>query len=214
MALITESFGNLSDYLQSEYRKSRQPAATSHLLISQLLSPILPSGIRCGTGTIIDTREREVGPFDVIGSLDNYPAFGQGGASLFVSEGVLFILQARNWAEHDLTQFNEIAGHLKALQRVRTPAIECIAISFEPLALSEVQSFMGSPSGKNVDGILSLGQHIVIRNKNGIYGDPDRTPFVTENPGPAALKALAFHLMHLSQTATKQSFGLAEYQHL
>lgn len=214
MGLITESFGNLSDYLVSEYRKTHQPASTIQALITQFLAPHLPAGIRYGSGSIIDVREREVGPFDVVGTLDNYPAFGHGASSVYVSEGVQFVIQARNWAEHDLTQFGAVADQLKSLERKRKPAITCLAISYELLPLNEIYSFLSGPAGKSIDGILCLGHHIVLRNNHGLYGDPTRVPFVTEHPGPEALKALGFSLMHLTQSALNQTFGLADYQHL
>lgn len=214
MGLITESFGNLGDFLVGEYRKSPNPAASATLLLSHLIRPLMPAGVRAGTGTVIDVRERQVGPIDVLASLDSFPAFGEGPSSIYVSDGVLFAIQARNWADHDLTQFGALAQQLKSLERQRQPQISCLAISYEPLPLNELHSFMEGPAGKAIDGILCLGHHGVLRNSSGLYGDPAKIPFVSERPGPEALKAFAFYLMHLAQAATGRGFGLAPYQHL
>jgi hypothetical protein len=214
MGSITDSFGNLSDYLLSEYRKTQQPLTVLNLFITQALLSLLPSGIRCGSGTIIDVREREVGPFDVIGTTENYPAFGHGSSSLFLSDGVRFIIQTRNWADNDLTQFGVACDQVKKLERKAKTPIVCLAVSYEPLALTDLNSFLTGAAGKSVDGVLCLGHHIVLRNAQGLYGNPAQVPFVTERPGPEAMKAFLFYLLHLSQGALGQTFGLADYQHL
>jgi hypothetical protein len=214
MGLITESFANLSDYLTDEYKKSKKRVPQIDLVISKALKPFLPSGIRIGTGNIADVKDREVGPLDVVASIDSFPPFGDGGAATYLADGVVFALQIRNWAESDLTQFGEMAAQAKKLDRKSKSPIPCLAVSFGLLPLAEVNQFLGSKPGQAVDGILCVGHHVVIRNNKGLYGDPTRVPLVTEQPGPEALKAFTFFLLHLSQRALNLPFGLADYQHL
>jgi hypothetical protein len=213
MGTITESFGNLSEYLLAEYKKpKRRPAA--ELLLSSVVKPFLPSAIRCGAGTITDIKDRQVGPFDVVAATDCYPPFSEGTAATYLSDGVVFALQARNWSESDLTQFGELSRQMKALERKTKKPASSLAVSFEPLPLRDLSQFLNSKAGQAVDGILCVGQHVILRNASGLYGDPDRVPFVTEQPGPEALKAFTFYLLELSHAALGQPFGLADYQHL
>jgi hypothetical protein len=214
MGSVTESFANLSDYLIDQNKKLKKRSAQTELVLSRVLKPLLPSGIRCGTGIIADIKDREVGPLDVVASIDSFPPLGDGQATTYLADGVVFVLQVRDWAESDLTQFGEMAQHVKKLERKKKTPIPCLAVSFDLLPLPELSQFLNSPKGQAVDGVLCVGHHIVLRNAQGWYGNPSKVPFVTERPGPEALKAFAFFLLQLSQTAVGLPFGLADYQHL
>ncbi len=214
MGTLTESFANLSDYLLAQRKKSKQRSTEVELVLSKVLGPLLPSGIRCGSGTITDIKDRQVGPLDIVAAVDTFPPFSDGSAATYLADGVVFVLQVRDWAESDLTQFGEMALQIKKLERKKKDPIPCVAVSFGLLSLSELSQFLNSKAGQPVDGILCVGHHIVLRNSQGWYGDPSRVPFVTERPGPEALKAFTFFLLHLSQTAMGLPFGLADYQHL
>jgi hypothetical protein len=214
MGTITESFGNLSDYLLSEYRKSKRQSSEAELLLTHLFKPLMPSAIRLGTGTVTDIKDRQVGPFDVVAVTDRFPPFSEGTASTFLADGVVFALQVRNWTESDLTQFGELSRQIKKLERNKKDPIPCVAVSFEPLPLRELSQFLNGKTGQAVDGVLCVGHHVILRNVSGLYGDPGRVPFVTEQPGPEALKAFAFYLLELSHVALNLPFGLADYQHL
>jgi len=211
---ITESFGNLSEYLLAEYKKPKRRGAAAELLVSNIVKPFLPSAMRCEAGTVTDIKDRQVGPFDAVAAIDRYPPFSEGTAATFLSDGVVFALQARNWAESDLTQFGELSRQLKALERKTKTPVSSLAVSFEPLPLRDLSQFLTSNAGQAVDGVLCVGQHVILRNASGLYGDPGRVPFVTEQPGPEALKAFTFYLLELSHAALGLPFGLADYQHL
>jgi len=163
---------------------------------------------------VADIKDREVGPFDIVGTLDSFPPFGEGQAATYMADGVQFVIQVRDWAESDLTQFGELSAQVKKIERKRKVPIVCLAVSFGPLSSAEVSQFMASKPGQSIDAILSVGHHIVLRNSRGLYGDPGRVPFVTEHPGPEALKAFTFFLLQLTQSALNIPFGLADYQHL
>ncbi len=214
MGTITESFANLSEYLAEQNKKSKKRSAQVDLILSKVLRPFLPSGIRCATGTITDIRDREVGPLDIIAGIDSFPPFGDGLAATYLADGVVFALQVRDWAETDLTQFGEMALQIKKLERKKRTPIPCLAVSFGLLPLPELSQFLNSKQGQAIDGVLCVGHHIVLRNSSGWYGNPARVPFVTERPGPEALKAFTFFLLQLAQTALNLPFGLADYQHL
>src|SRR5882724_5327256 len=104
MGTVTESFANLSEYLADQNKKSKKRSAQVDLVLSKVLKPFLPSGIRCGTGTITDIKDREVGPFDVIAGIDSFPPLGEGQAATYLADGVVFALKVRDWAETDLTE--------------------------------------------------------------------------------------------------------------
>jgi len=214
MGTITESFANLSEYLVEQHKKSKKRADQVDLLLSKVLKPLLPSAIRCGSGTITDIRDREVGPLDLLGSTDRFPPFGEGEASTHLADGVVFALQIRDWAEADFTQFGEMAMQIKKLERKKKTPIPCLAVSFGSLPPAELSQFLTSKEGQGIDGVFCVGQHIVLRNSLGWYGNAAKVPFVTERPGPEALKAFSFFLLHLAQTALDIPFGLADYQHL
>jgi hypothetical protein len=214
MGTLTESFTNLNEYLLTERKKSSKRSTEIDLVLSKVLQPLMPFGLRCGTGTITDIKDRQVGPLDIIASVNAFPAFSNGSASTYLADGVVFALQVKDWSESDLTEFGEMALQIKKLERKKKSPIPCFAVSFGQLSLPELSQFLNSKPGQPVDGILCVGHHIVLRNSQGWYGDPGRVPFVTESPGPEALKAFTFFLLQLSQTAMGLPFGLADYQHL
>lgn len=214
MGTLTESFTNLSEYLLAERKKSKARSAGVDLMLSKVLKPFLPSAIRYGSGTITDIKDRQVGPLDIVSSVDAFPSFSDGSAATYLADGIVFALQVRDWAESDLTQFGEMALQIKKLERKKKDPIPCLAVSYSLLSLNELSQFLNSKAGQSVDGILCVGHHIVLRNSQGWYGDPSLVPFVTERPGPEALKAFTFFLLHLSQTAMGLPFGLSDYQHL
>jgi hypothetical protein len=217
MGTLTESYANLTEFLKTEHQKnrgfSRSPFG-SDMLISKVLRPALPASIRCGPGTVTDLKDRQVGPFDVVGCLDRYPVVGDGAAASYLADGVLFCLNAREWAQSDLTQFGELAAQLKTIESKKRTSIASLAIAYDALSLEEVLQFLKSPAGQSVDGILALGQHGVIRNTQGWYGNPEHVPFVTERSGPEALKAFIFFILQITHTALGVPFEVADYQHL
>src|SRR5262245_16594198 len=180
MGTVTETFANLSDFLTDQNKKHKKRSAQTALILSRVLKPLLPSGIRCGPGVITDIKDRAVGPLDVIASIDSFPPLGDGQAATYLADGVVFALQIRDWSESDLAQFGEMAQHVKILERKKKTPIPCLAVSFGALALSELSQFLGSPKGQAVDGVLCVGHHIVLRNSQGWYGNPVKVPFVTE----------------------------------
>jgi len=214
MGTISESFGNLGDYLLAEKKKSQGRRVEVDLVLSKILKPFLPSGMRYGTGTIADIKDRHAGPIDIVASTESFPPFGDGQASAYLADGVLFCLQVKDWSQNDLTEFGALAQQIKTLERKKKNLIPCLAVSFGLLPLPELNSFLKSAAGESVDGVICLGHHFVLRNSQGLYGDPKTVPFVTESPGPEALKAFAFYLMQLSQAALGLPFGLIDYQHL
>lgn len=216
MGTITENFANLSELLLAESKSvpgSRRPAFAD-VLANRWLRSFLPGGLRCGRGAILDIKDRQVGPFDLIGCSERFPGFGEGAATSYVADGVVFCINARDWVSSDLSHFGELATQVNKLERKPKKPIACFAVSYTPLVLEEVTQFLKGKAGESVSGVLTLGHHIVIRNTAGWYGDPKRIPFVTERAGPEALKALTFLLIELSQTALGMPFGLANYQHL
>ena len=214
MGSVTESFANLSDYLVAHGKTSKKRAEKVDLVFSKLLKPYLPVAMRCTSGAVTDIRDRQVGPLDIIGSIDSFPPLGEGPACTHLADGVVFALQMRDWAESDLTQFGEMALQIKKLERKKKTPIACLAISFGTMGLAELSQFLSSKQGQGVDGVLCVGQHIMLRNSLGWYGNPASVPFVTERPGPEALKAFTFFLLQLAQSALNLPFGLADYQHL
>lgn len=214
MGTIIESFGNLSDYLLTEYKKSKHRSSAVELMRAQVIRPFLPSSVRCGSGTVIDVKDRQVGPFDLVASTDAFPAFSEGSAAAYLADGVIFTLQIRDWAENDLTQFGEMTRQFRKLERKKQSPAPCLAVSFESIPLPELTQYLGSKAGQMVDGVLCVGHHVVLRNSQGWYGDPGKVPFVTEQPGPEALKAFTFFLIQLAHSAMGLPFALADYQHL
>jgi hypothetical protein len=90
----------------------------------------------------------------------------------------------------------------------------CAVIGFESLPSKQVMEFMKSAPGQAVDGMLTLGQHVMLRNTQGWYGDPKTVPYVTEQGEGESLKSFVFWLTHIMQTALNIPYQLADYQHL
>src|SRR5271154_6711892 len=108
MGSITENFSSLSELLLADYAAHRAP--DREVLTSRLLRPLLPASFCCGMGQIVDLKDRQLGPFDIVVCWDAYPPLGEGMAHQFLADGVAFCLQVRNWKEQDLTQFASLAG--------------------------------------------------------------------------------------------------------
>jgi len=222
MGSVTESFADLNELLMDEHRHLMSPGtppvnrlhAGSQILISRLLKPLLPGAVRCGMGTIFDIKDRQVGPLDIVACWEAYPTLGEGAASKFLAEGVIFVLQVRNWASDDLTQFGEMAGQLKKLERKNRQRIFCGAVSFDLLSLEHVGEFLRSPVGQAVDGVLSIGHNVTIRNTQGWYGSTERVPFVTGRGAAESLKAFSLALLQSADGFLGLPFGMADYQHL
>src|SRR5437764_1490106 len=81
-------------------------------------------------------------------------------------------------------------------------------------ALSGLTEFLNGPEGREIDAVLSVGQHFVVRNAHGWYGDPARIPFVSERGAGPSLKAFAFLLLKLSSSFLSRPFELTDYQAL
>lgn len=217
MSALSEHFLNLSELLLSEFEQARaagKRAAGRDIAISRWLTPLLPGIFHVGPGLVIDKKDRQAGPFDVVGCSEAFPAFGDGEARFFLNDGVAFCLNVRDWRENDLTQFGESAAMLKKMDRKSAVPIFCAAVSFTPLPVEEVIEFLNSPAGQSVDGVLSIGHNVVLRNFQGWYGSPDKLPFVTERQSSPALKSFTFFLMHLAHASLGWPFDLADYQHL
>ena len=212
MGSITDNFSSLSEVLLADYRARKAPERD--ILSARLLKPLLPAAFRSGMGQIVDLKDRQLGPFDIVGCWDVFPPLGEGMASQFLVDGVAFCLQVRNWKEEDLTQFAAMAGRLKALSRKTKSPILCAVVGFESLPANQVSEFMRSSAGQAIDGVLSIGKHLMLRNSQGWYGDPKRVPFVTEKGEGESLKAFAFWLVHITQTFLGVPYRLADYQHL
>lgn len=217
MGTLTDKFSDLCDVMKMEYQKATataRPGAGGEILLQRLLRPLLPAQIRCGPGTILDVKDREVGPIDVVGCSDGWPPIGDQAATAYLLNGVIFAVQAKDWAVNDLTQFGAMSQQLKNLERQASQPVFCAAFSFTDIPQKEIADFMAAPSGRPVDGVIVLGSHVIIRNSLGRYGDPQKVPFVTERGAGESLKAFAFALVHAAQSFSGQSFGLASYQHL
>ncbi len=215
--MITDYFNTLTDILKMEYeaaQKVPRHGYTAHILSERLLKPFLPSSIRHSTGLVLDIKERSVGPFDVVAALDHWPPVGQGEGSLYMAEGVVFCLSAKDWAKSDLTQYAQMAKTVKSFERKASLPIQAIAFSYTPLEVPEVLEFLKSNAGDSVDAVFSLGNSLVIRNAQGWYGDPQKVPFVTEKTAGPALKFFAFYLLQIVHAAQGIPFGWADYQHL
>ncbi len=135
-------------------------------------------------------------------------------ASQFIADGVAFCLQVRDWKEEDLTQFAAMAGKLKALIRRTQAPLYCAVVGFDSLPANQVTEFMKSSAGQSIDGILSVGQHLILRNSQGWYGDPQKVRFVTEKGDGESLKGFAFWMLRIAQSFVGIPYQLADYQHL
>lgn len=217
MGTLTEVFSNLTDLLLTDGPKALGPRAKESerdILLSRWLRPFLPHSIRCGAGTLLDAKDRQVGPLDVIAAWEAYPPLGEALATAYPVDGVVFCLQARHWAKEDLTQFAKTASDIRKLDRSQARPLFCGAVSFDALSIEHVLEFMRSPAGTSIDGVLSIGHNVVIRNPHGAYGDPVKVPFVTERGGAESLKAFTLCLLQQAQSFVGMPFGLGNYQHL
>ena len=220
MGTITENYSNLNDLLVLDYRRRAEktvggPKTPRDILLSRVLRPTLPANLRLGPGTVIDVKDRPVGPFDMVGCWESYPAFGEGNATTFLIDGVVFCLAVRpSWTFESLSKLGEAALNFKSLSRKASQTILCLAVGFEVLAYQVVSDFLKTPVGNSVDGICSIGQHVMIRNNQGWYGDTDAVPFVSERGGGDSLKAFSFFLLQACQAAQGVPFSLVDYQHL
>jgi len=212
MGTLTETFSTLSDVLLNDARLHRSP--DRDIFAARVVKPLMPAAMRTGMGQIVDHKDRLLGPFDIIGCTESYPPLGEGMASHFLADGVAFCLQVRNWKEEDLTQFAAMAGKLKALSRKTKTPIICAVVGFDTLPAPAVAEFLKSSAGQFVDGILSIGKHVMLRNSQGWYGNPKQIPFVTERGEGESLKAFSFWMMHIAQTFLGMPYHLADYQHL
>jgi hypothetical protein len=215
--MITDYFASLTQVLQLDYasvQKAPHHGEMLKLLYKRFLDPLLPVSVQHSAGFVLDIRERQAGPFDVVAASDFWPPVGQGEANMYLSDGVIFCLSARDWATADLTQFAVTAKELKALKRKAPQPILCTAFSYTPLETSEVLEFMKSSAGDSIDTVFSLGKNLVIRNSLGWYGNPEKIPFVTENVAGPAMKFFAFYLLQAVHVAAGMPFGWADYQHL
>jgi len=212
MGSITESFANLSDMLLAESRGRK--ASDRDLFLNYLLRPLLPASFRTGTGQVVDIKDRVLGPFDIIGCTETYPPLGEGLASQFMMDGVAFCIQVRNWKDEDLTQFAAMAGKLRAMIRKTKQPVFCAVVGFESLPAAQVAEFMKTSDGHHIDAVLSIGQHLTLRNSQGWYGEAQRIPYVTEKGQGESLKGFAFWMVHLMQTFLGVPYHLNDYQHL
>lgn len=211
MGSISDHFSNLSDWLLTNAPTS---SALQESLLSHLLRPLLPTPIRLGMGQIVDAKDRPVGPFDVVGCWEAFPPLGEGKATLFLIDGVVLCLHVRKkWSVEELKELGEVARQAKSLDRKSRTVLFCAAVSAEPLPYERVLNFLQSSAGAALDGILCLGQHVVIRNTLGWYGEVNQLPFVSERGSAEALKAFAFLLLHTTQAFLGQPFTLTDYQH-
>jgi hypothetical protein len=212
MPSITDTYATLTEVLLSDYQGKKGPA---HKIFStRLLKPLLPAAVRIGTGQLLDIKDRMLGPFDIVGCWEAFPPLGEGMASQFIVDGVLFCLQVRDWKEEDLTQFAAMAGQAKMLARKTAMPLICAAVGFESLPVAQVAEFLKSATGKPIDAVLSIGQHFTVRNEQGWYGDSQRIPMVTEKGEGESLKGFAFWMTHLVQTFLGMPYHLGDYQHL
>src|SRR4029077_17254143 len=119
-------FSNLNEILLTEYSAHMFPERD--ILTARFLKSLLPAAFRTGMGQIIDLKDRQLGPFDIVGCWEAFPPMGDGMASQFLVDGVAFCLQVRNWKEEDLTQFAAMAAKLKALTRKTKSPLLCAIV--------------------------------------------------------------------------------------
>jgi hypothetical protein len=221
MGSLTEGFASLSDFLRAPQQTAAPTASgapgrrmSAERLTRHLLRPLLPAAVRLGPGSVLDLGDRQVGPFDNVACQDAYPAFGDEGAAQYLADGVIFALNARDWAAEALSDFASWSRQLKGLTRRKPQPIFAAAVSLDPMALDQLGDFLRGPEGASVDAVLCIGHHLIVRNDRGLYGPPERVPFVTQRDPAQALKAFAFLLLELTQGALGRPFELADYQHL
>ncbi len=215
MGSISESFQQLSEVLLAEAQKPITTRPTESVLLWQrLLRVVLPAAVRISSGSIVDIRDRQVGPFDLIASLDAYPIFGDERVSIVPADAVIFCLQVRSLEASNLSEFGTTAASLRKLESQSPAPTFCAAVVFGLLPLLELSEFMKGSEGQAVDGVLSLGHHFIVRNSQGWYGDTKAVPFVTERDAGAAFKAFTFLLLNIAQARLGQPFVASAYQHL
>jgi hypothetical protein len=212
MGSITENFSSLSDVLKTDYAAHQLPGR--EILSTRLLHSLLPASFRHAKGQLIDVKDRVAGPFDIVACADAFPTLGDGIAHQFLADGVALCIQVRNWKEEDLTQFASIADQLKQLERKKKAPIFCAVVGFDNMSANQVSEFMKSTAGKSIDGILSVGEHVIIRNTQGWYGNAQKIPFVTAQGSGESLKSFAFWVVQIAQTYLGQPYSLSDYQHL
>ena len=218
MGSVTDHFANLTELLTTEVRKGATTTPRIHerdIFSYRYLRPFLPASIRLGTGHVLDVQDRRAGPVDLVACSEAYPVLGEGPASLFFRDGVVFALQVRqSWTPETLASAVQLASDLKQLsQKAKTPLVVGV-VGFDAMPFDTVTEFLKSPKGAALDTILTVGQHVVIRNVNGWFGDLQQIPFVSARGGPEALKAFSFLLFQLCQMAIGLPSTLPEYQHL
>lgn len=212
MGTIIETYTSLCEVLLAE-AKTRK-SAERDIFHERFLKPLQPAAMRVGRGQLLDVKDRVLGPFDLIGCVESYPIIGDGIGGQFLIDGVVFCIQVRNWKEEDITQFAEMAAKTKAMVRKSKQPLFCAAVGFESLPAAQVQEFMKSSAGHAIDGVLSIGQHAMLRNNQGWYGDPKQVPFVTAKGQGEPLKGFAFWLLHAMQSFLGVPYPLSDYQHL
>jgi hypothetical protein len=212
MSALTESFAALSEILLADAALHKVPLRET--FISRALKPMLPASLRIGTGQIVDIKDRQTGPFDIVGCSEVWPPIGEGVSTQFIADGVAFCIQVRDWKEEDLTQFAEMAARLKAVHRKSKFPLLCAVAGFKTLPAAQVTEFMKSSGGHAIDGIISVGEHALIRNSQGWYGDPKEIPFVSAKGEGESLKGFLFWLLHAAQSFVGIPFQLGDYQHL
>ncbi len=218
MGSVTDHFANLTELLLTEVRKGQATTPRIYerdIFSYRYLRPFLPASIRLGTGHVIDVQDRRAGPVDLVACSEAYPTLGEGAASIFFRDGVVFALQVRQaWTAESLVSVAQLASDLKQLsQKAKTPLIVG-AVGFDPVSYDSIMEFLKSPKGAALDTVLSVGQHVIIRNGNGWFGDMQQVPFVSARGGPEAMKAFSFLLFQLCQMAIGLPSTLPEYQHL
>ena len=87
-------------------------------------------------------------------------------------------------------------------------------MGFESLPAAQVSEFVKSSEGQPIDAVLSIGQHLMLRNSHGWYGDPKQIPFVTAKGDADALKGFAFWIARIAQSFLGIPYQLSDYQHL
>jgi len=218
MGSINDHFSDLSDYLLASRSAKASPAerrlADAQSFLRHFLKPWLPPTLRVTPGAVFDSKDRFVGPFDVVGADPFCPPVGEGAALRYPADGALFTLHVRDWAHDDMSAFGALSHDLKKLERKTSNPIFCAAVTFNALSLSELTDFLGAREGSSIDAVLSVGHHLVVRNLDDLYGSSKRVPMVSERGAGPSLKAFAFLLLKLAASFAGSPFLLADYQHL
>jgi len=220
MGSVTDHFSNLDDLLTVEFKKTQELIGKNRIyardiLIQRVFQPLFPKTMRFGTGTLLDIKDHQAGPWDVIGATDQLPLLGDGLASLFLTQGVLFALQAHGkWEDTHLSQLTDLSQSTNALTYESEHALFLGGIGLETPSFSDMRDYFKSDKAQHLDGFLSLGHFAIVRNRKGWYGDPVTIPFVSVQGGPEALKAFCFLLLTIAYTALHIPSQFSDYQHL